>query len=118
MGDISTTEMNNGGQNAVPDASSSTKMRSGSSKLLQSSSENEAQGTGTTLVDVDEVSSITNTYARGTSLNYGESPLGITGIIKVALMFKKKAPVAIINEHSTLNPKLKLQENVQKISEA
>ena len=119
MSDIFTTEMNNGGQNAVPDASSSTEMRAGSSKLLQSeaSSENEAQSTGSLLVDLEEVTSITNTYAGGTSLNYAESPLGITGIIKVALMFKNKAPVAMINEHSTLNPKLMLQENVQKTSE-
>lgn len=112
---MTTSEMYNGGQNAVHAAASGAKLKGDSSEPLQSgaSFKDKMHSTGILSVDGDGVKSIANTYNRGTSMNCAEYPLGISGIIKVTLMFKKKISVAIFNEHSTLNPKLKLQENVQ-----
>ena len=83
----------------------------------------EAHGTGTAIGDVIEVTSIAETYTRGntnptrklkigsvkSNLNHTESTSGLAGVIKVALMIKKKMQVPTVNVH-TLNPRMKLEE--------
>ena len=93
----------------------------------------EAHGTGTAIGNVVEVTSIADTYTRGTgnltrllrigsvksNLNHTESTSGVAGLIKVALMIKNKRLVPTVNVH-VLNPKLKLEEKgllVQQTSE-
>ena len=123
--------MNNDGQNAVPITAPSAKKQAELSKMVLEQSglspEDvdyfEAHGTGTAIGDVIEVTSIADTYTRGTenptrklrvgsvksNLNHTESTSGLAGLIKVALMIKKKRLVPTVNVH-VLNPKLKLEE--------
>ena len=124
--------MNNDGQNAVPMTAPSAKVQAQLSRMVLEQSgvspEDvgyfEAHGTGTAIGDVIEVTSIADTYTRGTTnmtrklkvgsvksnLNHTESTSGLAGLIKVALMIKKKRLVPTVNVH-VLNPKLKLEEN-------
>ena len=133
--------MNSDGQNAVPITAPSAKMQAELSRIvLEKSGVNpedvdffEAHGTGTAIGDVAEVNSIAETYTRRTAkstqklrigsvksnFNHTESTSGLAGLIKVALMIKKKTFVPTVNIN-VLNPKLKLEENgfvVQQISE-
>ena len=133
--------MNNDGQNAVPMTAPSAKMQAKLSRMVLEQSglapEDvdyfEAHGTGTAIGDVVEVTSIADTYTRGTgnltrllrigsvksNLNHTESTSGLAGLIKVALMIKNKRLVPTVNVH-VLNPKLKLEEKglvVQQTSE-
>ncbi|KAL9970373.1 hypothetical protein ACROYT_G022737 [Oculina patagonica] len=133
--------MNNDGQNAVPMTAPSAKLQAELSKsVLEQSGVNpedvgyfEAHGTGTAVGDVVEVTSIADTYTSGagkptrmlkvgsvkSNLNHTESTSGLAGLIKVALMIKKKRLVPTVNVH-VLNPKLKLEEKgiaVQQTSE-
>ena len=133
--------MNNDGQNAVPMTAPSAKLQAELSRLVLEQSgvrpEDvdyfEAHGTGTAIGDVVEVTSIADTYTSGagkprrilkvgsvkSNLNHTESTSGLAGLIKVALMIKKKTLVPTVNVH-VLNPKLKLEEKgivVQKNSE-
>ena len=123
--------MNNDGQNAVPMTAPSSKVQAELTRLvLERSGVNaadvdyvEAHGTGTAIGDVIEVTSIAETYTLRntnstrklrigsvkTNLNHTESTSGLAGIIKVALMIKKKMLVPTVNVH-TLNPRLKLEE--------
>ena len=123
--------MNNDGQNAVPVTAPSAKMQAElSRRVLEQSGVNpedvdyfEAHGTGTAIGDVVEANSIAETYTRGrgkparklrvgsvkSNLNHTESTSGLAGLIKVALMIKKKKYVPTVNVH-VLNPKLKLEE--------
>ena len=123
--------MNNDGQNAIPmTAPSSTLQAELTSMVLERSGVNaadvdyvEAHGTGTAIGDVIEVASIAETYTRGntnptrklkigsvkSNLNHTESTSGLAGVIKVALMIKKKTLVPTVNVH-TLNPRLRLEE--------
>ena len=124
--------MNSDGQNAVPMTAPSSKMQAELSKrVLEQSGVNpedvdffEAHGTGTAIGDVVEVNSIAETYTRRTTkstqklrigsvksnLNHTESTSGLAGLIKVALMIKKRKYVPTVNIN-VLNPKLKLEEN-------
>ena len=133
--------MNSDGQNAVPMTAPSAKMQAELSRMvLEQSGVNpedvdffEAHGTGTAIGDVVEVNSIAETYTTRTAkstrklrigsvksnFNHTESTSGLAGLIKVALMIKKKSFVPTVNIN-VLNPKLKLEENgfvVQQISE-
>ena len=133
--------MNNDGQNAIPMTSPSSKMQAELSKMVlekagisaEDVSYVEAHGTGTVIGDEVEVTSIAETYARGatsltrelrigsvkSNLNHTESTSGLAGLIKVALMIKKRRMVPTVNVQ-TLNPKLKLRERglaVQQITE-
>ena len=123
--------MNNDGQNAVPMPAPSAKMQAQLSRMvLEQSGLNpedvdyvEAHGTGTAIGDVIEATSIADTYKRGTTdparklkvgsvksnLNHTESTSGLAGLIKVALMIKKKKLVPTVNVN-VVNPKLKLEE--------
>ncbi|XP_022788744.1 uncharacterized protein LOC111328543 [Stylophora pistillata] len=123
--------MNNDGQNAVPMTAPSAKIQAQLSRMVLEQSglapEDvdyfEAHGTGTAIGDVVEVTSIADTYTRGTgilkrklrvgsvksNLNHTESTSGLAGLIKVALMIKNKRLVPTVNVH-VLNPKLKLEE--------
>ena len=124
--------MNSDGQNAVPMTAPSAKMQAElSRRVLEQSGVNpedvdffEAHGTGTAIGDVVEVNSIAETYTRLTTkstqklrigsvksnLNHTESTSGLAGLIKVALMIKKRKFVPTVNIN-VLNPKLKLEEN-------
>ena len=124
--------MNSDGQNAVPMTAPSAKMQAElSRRVLEQSGVNpedvdffEAHGTGTAIGDVVEVNSIAETYTRLTTkstqklrigsvksnLNHTESTSGLAGLIKVALMIKKRKYVPTVNIN-VLNPKLKLEEN-------
>ncbi|XP_015775362.1 PREDICTED: phthiocerol/phenolphthiocerol synthesis polyketide synthase type I PpsD-like isoform X3 [Acropora digitifera] len=133
--------MNSDGQNAVPMTAPSSKMQAELSKVVleragvsaEDISYIEAHGTGTAIGDEVEVTSIAETYSRGTAslkrelrigsvksnLNHTEATSGLAGLIKVALMIKKRRMVPTVNVQ-TLNPKLKLRERglaVQKITE-
>ena len=130
--------MNSDGQNAVPMTAPSAKMQAELSKIvLEQSGVNpedvdyfEAHGTGTAIGDVVEVTSIADTYTRQTTqklrigsvksnINHTESTSGLAGLIKVALMIKRKKFVPTVNIH-VMNPKLKLEEKrlvVQQTSE-
>ncbi|KAL9968892.1 hypothetical protein ACROYT_G021036 [Oculina patagonica] len=130
--------MNSDGQNAVPMTAPSAKMQAElSKKVLEQSGVNpeevdyfEAHGTGTAIGDVVEVTSIADTYTRQTTqklrigsvksnINHTESTSGLAGLIKVALMIKRKKYVPTVNIR-VLNPKLKLEEKqlvVQQTSE-
>ena len=133
--------MNNDGQNAVPITAPSAKMQAELSRMvLEQSGVNpedvdyfEAHGTGTAIGDVVEVTSIADVYTSGdgkrkrqlrvgsvkSNLNHTEATSGLAGLIKVALMIKKKRFVPTVNVH-VLNPKLKLEEKglfVQQTSE-
>ena len=133
--------MNSDGQNAVPITAPSAKMQAElSRRVLEQSGVNpedvdyfEAHGTGTAIGDVVEANSIAETYTRGrgkptrklrigsvkSNLNHTESTSGLAGLIKVALMIKKKKYVPTVNI-GVLNPKLKLEEKelvVQQTSE-
>ena len=123
--------MNNDGQNAVPMTAPSAKIQAELSRMVleqsglsaQDVDYLEAHGTGTAIGDVVEVTSIADTYTRGTTdstrklrigsvksnLNHTESASGLAGLIKVALMVKKKRFVPTINVRM-FNPKLKLEE--------
>ena len=123
--------MNNDGQNAVPITAPSAKIQAKLSRMvLEQSGLNpedvdffEAHGTGTAIGDVIEITSIADTYTRGTTnparklkvgsvksnLNHTESTSGLAGLIKVALMIKKKRLVPTVNV-VVVNPKLKLEE--------
>ena len=123
--------MNNDGHNAVPMTAPSAKIQAELSRMVLEQSgvraEDvdylEAHGTGTAIGDVVEVTSIANTYTKETTnptrnlrigsvksnLNHTESTSGLAGLIKVALMIKKKRFVPTINVQ-VLNPKLKLEE--------
>ncbi|XP_078372526.1 mycocerosic acid synthase-like isoform X4 [Oculina patagonica] len=139
--DIIACGINSDGRNAVPIMAPSAKIQAElSKKVLVQSGVNpedvdyfEAHGTGTAIADVVEVASIADTYTRRTAkstqklkigsvksnVNHTESTSGLAGLIKVALMIKKKKFVPTINIH-VLNPKLKLEERgliVQQISE-
>ena len=124
--------MNSDGQNAVPMTAPSAKMQAElSRRVLEQSGVNpedvdffEAHGTGTAIGDVVEVNSIAETYTRLTTkstqklrigsvksnLNHTESTSGLAGLIKVALMIKRRKYVPTVNIN-VLNPKLKLEEN-------
>ena len=133
--------MNNDGKNAIPMTAPSSKMQTELSKMVlekagvsaEDISYIEAHGTGTAIGDEVEVTSIAETYSRGTTsltrelrigsvksnLNHTESTSGLAGLIKVALMIKKRRMVPTVNVQ-TLNPKLKLRERglaVQQITE-
>ena len=133
--------MNNDGQDAIPMTAPSSRSQAGLSKIvLEQSGVNaedvsyfEAHGTGTAIGDVIEVTSIADTYTRGTTnparklrigsvksnLNHTESTSGLAGLIKVALMINKKRLLPTVNVH-IVNPKLKLEDKglvVQQISE-
>ena len=133
--------MNSDGQNAIPMTAPSSKMQAELSKMVLEragvSAEDityiEAHGTGTAIGDEIEVTSIAETYCRGTTsltrelrigsvksnLNHTEATSGLAGLIKVALMIKKRRMVPTVNVQ-TLNPKLKLRERglaVQQITE-
>lgn len=133
--------MNNDGKNAIPMTAPSSKMQAELSKVVleragvsaEDISYIEAHGTGTAIGDEVEVTSIAETYSRGTTsltrelrigsvksnLNHTESTSGLAGLIKVALMIKKRRMVPTVNVQ-TLNPKLKLGERglaVQQITE-
>ena len=123
--------MNNDGQNAIPMTAPSSKLQAELARLVLERSGVtaadvgyvEAHGTGTAIGDVIEVTSIAETYTRGntnptrklrigsvkSNLNHTESTSGLAGLIKVALMIKKKMLVPTVNVH-TLNPRLKLEE--------
>ena len=123
--------INNDGQNAVPMTAPSAKMQAQLSRMvLEQSGLNpedvdyfEAHGTGTAIGDVVEATSIADTYTRGatnparklkvgsvkSNLNHTESTSGLAGLIKVALMIKKKRLVPTVNV-AVVNPKLKLEE--------
>ena len=133
--------MNSDGKNAIPMTAPSSKLQAELTRMvLERSGLNaadvdyvEAHGTGTAIGDVIEVTSIAETYTSGntdptrklkigsvkSNLNHTESTSGLAGLIKVALMIKKKRLVPTVNIH-TLNPRLKLEEKgiiVQQISE-
>ena len=133
--------MNSDGKNAIPMTAPSSKMQAELSKVVleragisaEDISYIEAHGTGTAIGDEVEVTSIAETYLRGTTsltrelrigsvksnLNHTESTSGLAGLIKVALMIKKRRMVPTVNVQ-TLNPKLKLRERglaVQQIPE-
>ena len=133
--------MNSDGKNAVPITAPSAKMQAElSRRVLEQSGVNpddvdyfEAHGTGTAIGDVVEAESIAETYTRGrgkptrklrigsvkSNINHTESTSGLAGLIKVALMIKKKKYVPTVNIR-VLNPKLKLKEKelvVQQTSE-
>ena len=123
--------MNNDGKNAIPMTAPSSKMQAELSKMVleragvnaEDISYVEAHGTGTAIGDEVEVTSIAETYSRGitrltrelrigsvkSNLNHTESTSGLAGLIKVALMIKKRRMVPTVNVQ-TLNPKLKLRE--------
>ena len=123
--------MNNDGQDAIPMTAPSSRLQANLSRMvLEQSGVNaedvgyfEAHGTGTAIGDVVEVTSIADTYTRRatnptlklrigsvkSNLNHTESTSGLAGLIKVALMIKKKRFVPTVNVH-ILNPKLKLEE--------
>ena len=123
--------MNNDGKNAIPMTAPSSKMQAELSKMVleragvnaEDISYVEAHGTGTAVGDEVEVTSIAETYSRGitrltrelrigsvkSNLNHTESTSGLAGLIKVALMIKKRRMVPTVNVQ-TLNPKLKLRE--------
>ena len=131
--------VNNDGQNARPITAPSSKMQAELSKTVlewsgvspEDVSYIEAHGTGTAIGDVVEVTGIADTYTRGTinptrklkigsvksNLNHTESTAGLAGLIKLALMIKKKRMVPTVNVR-TLNPKLKLQEKGLVIQQA
>ena len=133
--------MNSDGKNAVPITAPSAKMQAElSRRVLEQSGVNpddvdyfEAHGTGTAIGDVIEADSIAETYTRGrrkparklrigsvkSNINHTESTSGLAGLIKVALMIKKRKYVPTVNIR-VLNPKLKLKEKelvVQQTSE-
>ena len=128
---ITACGMNSDGKNAVPITAPSAKIQAELSRMVLEQSgvsvEDvdyfEAHGTGTAIGDVIEVASIADTYTKRTknpirklrigsvksNLNHTESASGLAGLIKVALMIKKKRFVPTVNVH-VLNPKLKLEE--------
>ena len=133
--------MNNDGQDAIPMTAPSSRLQAGLSRMvLEQSGVNaedvsyfEAHGTGTAIGDVIEVTSIADTYTRGTTnptrklrigsvksnLNHTESTSGLAGLIKVALMINKKRLVPTVNVQ-IVNPKLRLEDKgliVQQTSE-
>ena len=123
--------MNSDGQNAVPMTAPSAQMQAQLSRwVLEQSGVTaedvdylEAHGTGTAVGDLVEVTSIAETYTgRATqsiqelrigsvksNINHTESTSGLAGLIKAALMIKKKTFVPTVNVQ-VLNPKLKLKE--------
>ena len=123
--------MNSDGQNAVPMTAPSTEMQVQLSRwVLEQSGVTaedvdylEAHGTGTAVGDLVEVTSIAETYtSRATqsvqklrigsvksNINHTESTSGLAGLVKAALMIKKKTFVPTVNVQ-VLNPKLKLEE--------
>ena len=130
--------MNNDGQNAVPITAPSTKTQAElSQRVLEQSGLHahdveylEAHGTGTAIGDVVEMKSVAKTYCGGASgnirilsvgsvksnLNHTESASGLAGLIKVALMLKKRKLVPTVNI-KTLNPKLNLAEKGIKVQD-
>ena len=133
--------INSDGKHAVPITAPSAKMQAElSRRVLEQSGVNpddvdyfEAHGTGTAIGDVIEADSIAETYTRGrrkparklrigsvkSNINHTESTSGLAGLIKVALMIKKRKYVPTVNIR-VLNPKLKLKEKelvVQQTSE-
>ena len=123
--------MNSDGQNAVPMTAPSTEMQVQLSRwVLEQSGVTaedvdylEAHGTGTAVGDLVEVTSLAETYTgRATqsikelrigsvksNINHTESTSGLAGLVKAALMIKKKTFVPTVNVQ-VLNPKLKLKE--------
>ena len=139
--EITACGMNNDGQDAIPMTAPSSKLQAELARMVLERSGVtaadvgyvEAHGTGTAIGDVIEVTSIAETYTRGntnptrtlrigsvkSNLNHTESTSGLAGIIKVALMIKKKMLVPTVNVH-TLNPRMKLEEKgiiIQQTSE-
>ena len=123
--------MNSDGQNAMPMTAPSAQMQAQLSRwVLEQSGVTaedvdylEAHGTGTAVGDLVEVTSIAETYTSKatqsrqklrigsvkSNINHTESTSGLAGLIKAALMIKKKTFVPTVNVQ-VLNPKLKLEE--------
>ena len=130
--------MNNDGQNAIPITAPSPKIQAElSEEVLEEAGINafdieyvEAHGTGTAIGDVVETASIAKTYCGKaavnlrtlrigsvkSNLNHTESASGLTGLIKVSLMIKRRQLVPTVNIANP-NPKLKLSDKGIKVQE-